>query len=368
MSAAVASSATNLGSLGDLGESRRSRRTVLPARAGALAQGRGRVALGIGTLVVLFQGACAPGRTDPRSLFLAPWRPPPGQKCFVSKKPLPAIDLLFDTTTLGRAVVRFGPGSVVAALAFWPADTAWHEEFGPRPDSLVIVETTLPDSLRDPIRAAVLGALRDRIATRLLIRIDLNQETRLRLAPALECPPVVGSQADVGRYTAAMQSAGVPPGRAVLQFLVRPDGSLRALKVQIPSGDSGFDRAALSTVQLLRFTPSLINQIPVPGLVRFPVEVRVTRHAPPSPPSAAECPQGRVVEITNPLRAAVLVYAFSPAGAQLLGTAGAAMTVRLALPPASAGYVFVQEAEAAVPGGSDADLKKVRWRVECGVT
>lgn len=326
-----------------------------------------RVALGIGTLVVLSQGACASGRTDPRSLFLAPWRPPPGQKCFVSKKPFPAIDLLFDTTALGRAIARFGSGSVVAALAFWPADTAWHEEFGPRPDSLVIVETTLPDSSRGPIRAAVLGALRGRIATRLLIRIDLNQEMRLRLAPALECPPLVRSQADLGRYTAAMQSAGVPPGRAVLQFLVRPDGSLAEFKVQIPSGDPGFDRAALSTVQLLRFTPELINQIPVPGLVRFPVEVRATRHAPPPPPTAAECPQGRIVEITNPLPAAVLVYAFSPAGAQLLGTAGAATTVRLALPPASAGYVFVQEAEAAVPGVSDADLKKVRWRVQCGV-
>lgn len=326
-----------------------------------------RVARGIGTLVVLSQGACAPGRTDPRSLFLAPWRPPTGQKCFVSKKPSPAVDLLFDTTALGRAVARFGTGSVVAALAFWPADTAWHEEFGPRPDSLVIVETTLPDSLQEPIRAAVLGALRDRIATRLLIRIDRNQETRLRVAPALECPPVV-RQAGVGRYTAAMQSAGVPPGRAVLQFLVRPDGSLAAFKVQIPSGDPGFDRAALSTVQLLRFTPELINHIPVPGLVRFPVEVRATRHAPPPPPTAAECPQGRIVEITNPLPAAVLVYAFSPAGAQLLGTAGAATTVRLALPPASAGYVFVQEAEAAVSVVSDADWRKVRWRVKCGVS
>ena len=326
-----------------------------------------RVALGIGTLLVLSQGACASGRTDPHSLFLAPWRPPPGQKCVVSKKPLPAVDLLFDMTALRRAVSRFGAGSVVAALAFWPADTAWHEEFGPRPDSLVIVEMTLPDSLRGPIRAAVLGALRDRIATRLLIRIDLNQETRVRLAPALECPPVVRSQADVGRYTAAMQSAGVPPGRAVLQFLVRPDGSLRAFKVQIPSGDPGFDRAALGTVQLLRFTPELINQIPVPGLVRFPVEVRATRHAPPPPPTAVECPQGRIVEVTNPLPVDVLVYVFSPAGAQLLDTAGAATTVRLALPPASAGYVFVQEAEAAVPGVADADLKKVRWSVKCGV-
>ncbi|HET9709966.1 MAG TPA: energy transducer TonB [Gemmatimonadales bacterium] len=327
-----------------------------------------RVAWGIGTLVVLSLGACASGRTDPRRLFLAPWRPPPGQKCFVSKKPFPAVDLLFDTTALGRAVARFGSGSAVAALAFWPADTAWHEEFGPRPDSLVIVETTLPDSSRGPIRAALLEALQDRITARLLIRIDLmNQQTRLRLAPALECPPVVRSLADVGRYTAAMQTAGVPPGRAVLQFLVRPDGSLSALKVQTPSGNPDLDRVALSTVQLLRFTPEVINRIPVPGLVRFPVEVRVTRQAPPPPPLAAACPQGRIVEITNPLRTAVLVYAFSPAGAQLLGTAVADTTVRLALPQASAGYVFVQEADAAVSSVSDADLKRVRWRVQCGV-
>ncbi len=324
-----------------------------------------RFTLGICALAVLGLGACAPAGTDPRSLFLAPWRPPPGQKCSVSKKPLPAVDL-FDMTALGRAVSRFGSGSVVAALAFWPADTAWHEEFGPRPDSLVIVETTLPDSLRSPVRAALLAALRDRIATRLLVRIDLNREARLRLAPALECPPVVRSQAEVRRYTAAMQSAGAPPGRAVLQFLVRPDGSLSALKVQVPSGVAEFDSVALSTVQLLHFTPELINQIPVPGLVRFPVEVRVTHQGPPRPPTAAECPQGRVVEVTNPLLVPVLVYAFSPAGAQLLGTAASARMVRLVLPPASAGYVFVQGTDAARPDVSDADLEKVRWSVKCG--
>jgi hypothetical protein len=74
-----------------------------------------------------------------------------------------------------------------------------------------------------------------------------------------------------------------------------------------------------------------------------------------------------VVEITNPLQAAVQVYAFTPAGAQLLGTTEADTTVRLALPPASAGYGFVQWVDAAAPGRSDADLKKVRWRVRCGV-
>jgi TonB family protein len=326
-----------------------------------------RVALGIGTLAVIGQVACAPARIDPRSLFLAPWRPPRGQKCSVSKKPLPAVEALFDTAALGRAVARFGARgrSVVAALAFWPADTAWHEEYGPRPDSLVIVETTLPDSLRGPIRAALLAALRRRVAERLLIRIDLNEAARLRLAPALECPAMVRSKGDVRRFTAALQSSSAPPGRAVLQFLIRPDGSLTAFKVQIPSGDPAFDRAALSTVRLLRFTPTLINRIPVPGLVRFPVEVRATRGGPPPPPTAAECPRGRVVEITNPLQAAVLVYTFGPAGAQLLGTAGAAATVRFALPPDSAGYEFVQWADA-VQEVSDADLKKVRWRVVCG--
>ena len=325
------------------------------------------VTLGVVAFAVLSQGACASARTDPRSLFLAPWQPPAGQKCSVNKKPVPAADVLFDTTALGRAVARFGAGSVVAALAFWPADTAWHEEFGPRPDSLVIIETTLPDSARGPIRAALMEALQDRIATRLLIRIDLNRETRLRLAPALECPPVVRSQMEVRRYTAAVQSAGAPPGRAVLQFLVRPDGSLSALKVLSRSGSPDLDRVALSTVQLLHFTPELINHVPVPGLVRFPVEVRVSPQAPPSPPTPGECPQGRVVETTNPLRAAVLVYTFSPAGAQLLGTAAAAMTVHLALPPESPGYVFVQGAATAAVVVADADLKKVRWRVKCGV-
>ena len=74
-----------------------------------------------------------------------------------------------------------------------------------------------------------------------------------------------------------------------------------------------------------------------------------------------------MVEIANPLRPAVPVYVFSPAGAQLLGTAAADTSVRLVLPPGSPGYVFVQGADAAVPGVSDADLKKVKWTVKCGV-
>jgi len=326
-----------------------------------------RVLLAVGTFIVVGVGSCAVLRTDPRSLFLAPWDPPPGQRCSVRKKRIPDVDLVVDTATLARALAHFGRGSVVATLAYWPADTAWHEEYGPRPDSVVVVETTFPDSLRAPLRAALLDAVRGRTPERLLIRLDLGDRMRVRLAPALECSPAVRSKADLRRYSAALQSFGAPPGRAVLQFLVRPDGSLTAFQLRISSGDQDFDRAALGAVPLLRFIPGLINQVPAPGLVRFPVEVRATRRGPPPPPTATDCPRGRVVEVLNPLSAAVLFYAFGPAGAQSLGTAGPDTKVRLALPDESSGYGFVQWADTAAPERREGDLNKVRWTVKCGL-
>jgi TonB family protein len=326
-----------------------------------------RVWLAVGTLLAAGLAACVAAHTDPRTLFLAPWQPPAGQRCAVRKKRIPDLSQVIDTAALARSVARFGPGRVVATLAFWPEDTAWHEEYGPRPDSMVIVETTFPDSLEAALRAALLDAVRARRPERLLIRLDLGGHPWIRLAPALECAPAVRSQADLRRYSAALQSFSAPPGRALVQFLVRPDGSLTAFEVRTSSGDPEFDRAALSTVPLLRFTPGLINHLPAPGLVRFPVTVRAMRRGPPPPPTAADCPKGRVVEILNPLSAAVLVYAFDPDGAQLLGTAAAAARVRLALSPASSGYGFVQWADTATLGHSEGDLKKVRWTVKCGV-
>lgn len=328
------------------------------------------VSLAVGTLVVAGGlGACGVSHTDPRSLFLAPWRPPPGQRCSVRTKRVPDVGVVLDTLALARAVSHFGPGSVVATLAYWPTDTAWHEEYGPRPDSVVVVETTFPDALRPSLRAALLDAVQSWTRERLLIRLDLGGRTRVRLAPALECPPVVRSKADLRRYSSALRSFVTPPGRAVLQFLVRPDGSLTTFQVRTSSGDRDFDQAALSSVPLLRFSPALINHVPVPGLVLFPVEVRATHRGPPPPPppTATDCPQGRVVEVLNPLSAAVRAYAFGPTGAQLLGTVGAATKVRLALPPESSGYGFVQWADTAARGRAEGDLNKVRWKVRCGL-
>jgi TonB family protein len=326
-----------------------------------------RVSLAVGTLILAIGlGGCAVAHTDPRSLFLAPWDPPPGQRCSASKKRVPDVALVVDTQRLARTLAHFGPGSVVATLAYWPADTSWHDEYGPRPDSVVVVETTFPNSLRAPLRAALLAAVRGRTPQPLLIRLDLGGDPWVRLAPALECPAALRSKADVGRYAAALQSFGTSPGRAILQFLVLPDGTLTAFRIRLSSGYRDFDLAALTAVGLLRFSPRLINQVPVPGLVRFPVEVRASRRGPPPPPTAADCPRGRVVEVVNPLAAAVLLYAFGPTGAQLLGTVGASTKVRLALPTESSGYGYVQWADPGAPENRAGDLSKVRWKVKCG--
>src|SRR2546425_12278728 len=66
----------------------------------------------------------------------------------------PPRSTLFPYTTLFRSKA----GSVV--LAFAPPDTNWREDYGPRPDSMAVVETTAPDTVSLLIREALLRALR----------------------------------------------------------------------------------------------------------------------------------------------------------------------------------------------------------------
>ena len=231
-----------------------------------------RFALAVGVLLLLTHNALAQSRAHPQDLFLSPWRPPTGQRCEVLNKPVPSPAAVFDTVGLYPIMTDLKAGSVV--LAFAPPDTNWREDYGPRPDSMAVVETTAPNTVSLLIREALLRALKRPVPVPLLVRIDLTEHPLLQVAPALVCRPTVSSQADMQSFRAALRSVGGGPHRALLQIVVRPDGAVTAIRVSTPSDDPQFDHVALTAVSLLRLSPGLLNRVPIPVLVQFPVEVR----------------------------------------------------------------------------------------------
>jgi TonB family protein len=61
--------------------------------------------------------------------------------------------------------------------------------------------------------------------------------------------------------------------RALLQLLVRPDGTVSHGCVRTPSGDAEFDQAALKSAEVARFSPGHLNGSPVDAWVTFPISV-----------------------------------------------------------------------------------------------
>jgi TonB family protein len=224
------------------------------------------------SLTLVGEAALAQTHPDPRKLFLTRWRPPPGQHCNVDKRAVPSLATLFDTVELYRAIPSSVHGSVV--FAFAPPDTGWRDDYGPRPDSMAIVETTMSDMLDSTIRIALLLTLRRPTTVPFLVRLDLKEPPVLHVASALLCPPAISTANDPGRYLPILRSVGGGPHRASLEFIVRPDGTTTHSRVSTSSGDSRFDQAALSIIPLISFNPGLIDRIPMPVLVRVPIEAR----------------------------------------------------------------------------------------------
>ena len=212
------------------------------------------------------------GQTPPRpqDLFLTSWQPPVGQHCEAAKTaPSPAA--AFDTLDLYHMIADLKAGSIV--LSFAPADTNWREDYGPRPDSMAVVETTLPDTVGLRVRDALLLTLQRPATKPFLIRIDLTEHPVLQVARALFCPPAM-RQGHLETYKAMLRSAGVPQTRLVLRGVVRPDGTITHVGVWWPSDDAGFDHRAVAAASILRFSPALINRVAIPTLVQFAVDLR----------------------------------------------------------------------------------------------
>ena len=229
------------------------------------------LALTLGIVAAMSGNAAGQARTQPRDLFLTDWHAPGGQRCEVLEKPVPLPSAAFDTARLYERIAHLDSGSVV--LAWAPPDTAWRAEFGPRPDSLAIIESTLPDTLAEAIRDTLLAMLNRPVNMPLLLRIDLLDHPVLRVAPALVCRPAI-IEGDEERYKRMLRALRSGPRRAIVGLVVRPDGSVTEARLRTASGDPRFDATALEAVSLLRFSPGLLNRVPIPVFVAFPVQVR----------------------------------------------------------------------------------------------
>ena len=208
----------------------------------------------------------------PQDLFLTMWQPPTEQRCEVLNKPLPMPSAVFDTARLYQHLAGRAAASVV--LAWAPPDTAWREVFGPRPDSMAIIESTATDTEANTVRDALLATLNRSVTIPLLVRIDMADHAVLRVAPALVCRPASVRGTGLQRYEARLRSLSRGPHRAIVGFVVRADGSVTSARLRTSSGDLEFDAGAVHAVSLLQFRPGLLNRVPIPVFVAFPVEVR----------------------------------------------------------------------------------------------
>ena len=107
-----------------------------------------------------------------------------------------------------------------------------------------------------------------------------------------ELPRLIGGMqalADAVNYPRIQKEAGIE-GRAVVQFVVTPAGSVRDAAVIRTSGDDALDAAALAAVAGARFEPGMQNGQAVAVRFAVPITFRLPPPPPTRPPGAPEPP------------------------------------------------------------------------------
>ena len=88
---------------------------------------------------------------------------------------------------------------------------------------------------------------------------------RVGAAPDTTLPELIGGMQALGEavvYPQLQKMAGIE-GRAVVGFVVGPDGAVRDVDVRTSSGDAALDAAAVAAVQAVRFRPGMVDGQPV---------------------------------------------------------------------------------------------------------
>ncbi len=216
---------------------------------------------------------CAQTVLNPQSLLLHPWRPPTGQSCAPAAAALPPLDSMLDTAQLKKDLALAVPGATVLAVN----RVDWNvEKYGPRPDTVTVLESTLPDSLNRPIRSAFSRALRYGSWSAFLARLDFGQRFKLRVAPSLECLPTLANEAEIYRLLGSSVRGRLRPlsHSAMVGVIVRPDGTPSEPVITRSSGDAEFDGLVINLTELMRFHPGLIDRTAMPVRVAVPINWR----------------------------------------------------------------------------------------------
>jgi TonB family protein len=184
----------------------------------------------------------------PYALFLKPWSPPPGQTCEIPPARLVNLDRVMDTVAARRSLPSFPAGAVVLG--------------GVLPDTLRVLESTVPDSVAARLRHLLLTHVRFSEVPRFFVRVDLGPLARIRLSPGLDCmtaprDPDVARQAS-GRY----RQAGIS-GPRVVHLGIDTAGNVRQASIRRSSGNAEVDEGLLAWTRQIKFWPGLMNRFPI---------------------------------------------------------------------------------------------------------
>ena len=226
------------------------------------------------TLAALFAtpaAAQSQQERDPTKLFLVPRRPPAGQTCWVETKGnYASFSAAFDSAGALAQLAAYPPGAVVVAVHVPGQGEGSSSDRRRAIDTLVLLESTLPDSLAGSALNVLRSALRTDTSGFLLVRIDLGGTTRVRTARTLGCAPVQTNGAALGQHLLELLGTG-PPAQVVVDLVVLKDGMPTEATILHSSGNAQFDARALEIVPLMRFLPGRLNRVPVAVRVQVPI-------------------------------------------------------------------------------------------------
>jgi TonB family protein len=186
-----------------------------------------------------------------------------GRHCDLQRpSELPPLATVFDAAAGFGALAALSPeigGQAVISVSFGPDGAAGEAR---------VLATDLPDSTARVVLTTVAGALRDLHdpgLPGLRLRVTVGGPPAVRLEVASYCEPEPGPGARgverVTVYSTSPPPSVIHPPR--IRFLVRADGSVEDVRVEVGSGQDELDRSVVERTRQQRFKPALLDGIPI---------------------------------------------------------------------------------------------------------
>lgn len=235
------------------------------------------------TVVSGLLAGCASGGgsvVSPASMWLQAWAPPADQTCsVVGSEPLPALNAVFDSAQVARAVqARAMSGAALFSVSVYPPverpspGIRVLPDTPPVPDSVQLVESDMPAGSAQELRGILLKNIRMGVEAGFLLRADAGPEPRFRMAHHFECRPVLRNGDVVRQLLTAAAERGLE-GRANVQIFIREDGTVGKAAIHRSAGDARVDEALLGVARAMQFHPARLNRIPVAVPIAIPLAI-----------------------------------------------------------------------------------------------